>query len=483
MKFEGPSRRVLLMLALYGVLVACSGEETTLTTMTSTVTAAEPVRKAPDFGGVQYEYREQESTGETTASAINQALSLVIEQVNGKTVHSASISISYGNRGAIQIDDGERVEYDLSGAAFADAVASETHGAVRSFQLLSDEELSDGRHRVRIGAEVAHYAASEDTKRPRIVVLPPNAAGSAYVVGDRKIDAAELAGALHDALSSRLMATDRFAVMDREFDQAMQAELSIIQSGQAANTELARLGQTLTADLLVIAEVEDFAYRRSERKMRTSDKTIVSYAGGASINLTVINPVTSQTVFKQNFSEQWEATAPTTLGVNVDSERLKRSMLEKLTERAIAAFVGTAFPISVVSLTGDRVILSQGKDAVRGGARYRAVLLGEELIDPQTGQSLGRREETIGVITIASVSEQMSEGILGEGTGLGEVPFHPGLIEIREELPPVIATEKPVEKEHAASARPATSTKRTASTPAKPKAEAIIPPPDEDEDW
>ncbi len=68
------------------------------------------------------------------------------------------------------------------------------------------------------------------------------------------------------------------------------------------------------------------------------------------------------------------------------------AMMESLSGQIGTSIVTTLFPVSVVSVDGDQVVLSQGGDTVQAGQRWQAVRLGEELKDPQTGRSLGRSE-------------------------------------------------------------------------------------------
>jgi hypothetical protein len=79
------------------------------------------------------------------------------------------------------------------------------------------------------------------------------------------------------------------------------------------------------------------------------------------------------------------------------------------------------------------VVLSQGGSAVKPGASYRAVLLGEALRDPQTGQDLGRSEQDLGLIQVTRSEPDFAYGVLSGPLPQG-VAFRPGIIEIRNEV-------------------------------------------------
>lgn len=42
------------------------------------------------------------------------------------------------------------------------------------------------------------------------------------------------------------------------------------------------------------------------------------------------------------------------------------------------------------------LVINQGGDSLRGGQRFRAMLLGETLTDPYTKEELGQTEEEVG---------------------------------------------------------------------------------------
>ncbi len=55
---------------------------------------------------------------------------------------------------------------------------------------------------------------------------------------------------------------------------------------------------------------------------------------------------------------------------------------------------------SVIKASGNKIYINLGKDAVAKGDQLKLVSIGEELIDPETGLSLGGEEETIGLMVV-----------------------------------------------------------------------------------
>jgi hypothetical protein len=128
----------------------------------------------------------------------------------------------------------------------------------------------------------------------------------------------------------------------------------------------------------------------------------------------------------------------------IDGNSMAAQMMDALSGQIGTAIVTEIFPVSVVALNGDQVVLSQGGDSLQAGQRWEAVFLGEELKDPQTGNSLGRHEMPFGTIRIDRVSSQTSYGTVEEGAAaLGARPFTPGAVELRKRIAEVTTAKAP----------------------------------------
>ena len=151
-------------------------------------------------------------------------------------------------------------------------------------------------------------------------------------------------------------------------------------------------------------------------------------------------------------------------------------MMESLSGQIGTTIVTTLFPVSVVSVDGDQVVLSQGGETLQAGQRWQAVRLGEELKDPQTGRSLGRSEHPCCTIRIDRVAAQTSYGTIEDGVDAMRGGFRPGQIELRQKL-----GSKPAAAAAAgatASAAPAAAARPAAKPKPKPAAA-----PAEDPNW
>jgi len=288
--------------------------------------------------------------------------------------------------------------------------------------------------KVKVRAEIARYKAPDEQGRPKIVVALPHARQAAYAVGDGRVSSDEVAQAIRARLSDILTQTKRFIVLDREFGQDIQAEIDHINSGNVRLEDTARIGQQLATDLILIPTIERFEYPRSVRQLRMSDRQVSSYSGGGRITLRLINATTGEVVMSDSFDHQLASTGPSTLPRVVNGSGMASAMMDSLSAQIGTAIVTEIFPVSVISLQGDQVILSQGGDSLQEGQRWQAVQLGDALKDPQTGRSLGRSETPCCVIHIDRVASQTSYGTIEDAAGVASSTFKPGSIELRERL-------------------------------------------------
>lgn len=507
------------------LLSACGKKEEVAAPAAASAPMATPAPAAgsgqPDFGALAKVSREVEAVGSTQELAVLAGLQMAVAQVNGVRVASQMQSV----RAGLDVFVNGQGAGSVRSEAFAQKVITASQGAVTGFEILSQEEIdkvdeeiiarvraSDGGHgfsastslsgavhvreldatykkmrsywKVRLKVDVAQYRAPDEQGRPKIVVALPRTLKANYPVGDDRVAADEVAQAVRGRLSDLLTQTKRFVVLDREFGAEMQAEIDHINSGNVRVQDGARLGQQLATDLILIPTIERFEYLRRVQKLRMSDRDLVSYSGGGRIALKLLNAATGEVVMSDSFEHKLADADPSTMPRVVDGQNMAAEMMASLASRIGGAIVAEIFPVSVVALSGDQVVLSQGGESLQIGQRWQAVALGEELKDPQTGRSLGRSETPVGVVRVDRVAGRTSHGTFEDGAPTLSLPFKPGDIELRQ-----TATAKTEKAEKGRDAAPVASTKSAQhavkaiepAEPTQPKERA--PRKEDDKNW
>jgi len=365
-------------------------------------------KDGPDFGGVKVVEVEAQGAGPTHAAAIADAISTALLQANGATLAQVSgTEISPQNILAI------------------------SGGAIQGFEVLSETQDRNAKQwQVRLKVKVNKYEGAGSGKLPKVAVAMPIAHQNSYVIGDQVLSAQSAAGTIQGIIGDALRKSNRFAIIQRKYDDAINSELANISSGVSSPAGYAKLGQRLSADILIVPEINSLSYNKSTRILRFSGRGLNSFSGGVDINFNVINVATGQVILTEHFSTAFPSTPPSVYGTQAVGISNVNAYLAQLSDQFTHKFIVKNFPIAVTNMDGKSVVLSQGEAMLKVGETYSAVALGDKIKDPQTGQDLGRLETPIGTIRIVKTAEKMAFGQLNGN--FDPAKFQPGIIELRD---------------------------------------------------
>lgn len=434
-------KKLLLAALMLSMFTAC-GEKKELPPMKETT--APNLTQTPDVGKVEQVAVTASGTGISAGAAINDALKTAVQQVNGAKVESNSTSMSGIAKLTATLDvetsagkDSAKATSTIQGQAFAEQIVAQSKGMVTSFKVVktTPPSGSGGQYTVDIEAKIAKFKAPADAGKIKIVVAPLKSDKTSFNIGGKAVPANEVLAAIHQQIVDSLSQTGRFSVLDRQFEGELQNEMNLISSGQAVNTDFAKLGQALSADLVWVGVVNDLAYNKHVRKLKTSDRELVSYSGAWSVSQRMINLATRQILQSTTLQGTPPAIESTTLDTSFDSTTTLANIKNDIVKKATEAILLRTFPISVVERDGNNVVLSQGGQAVSMNARYKIFLQGKEMKDPQTGQSLGNMESECCEVVINRVTPTLSYGVLENvKSDLKTVVL--GALQVRESVPP-----------------------------------------------
>ena len=439
--------KTIISLLLFSVILgACGQKNDDKKDIPKIETSEGGKASVPDVGKVELVSVTATGVGETASAAVNEALKSAIVQVNGVSMSSTSMQTRFGlsvdqsssasaegsvsgaaeaslttNRG----NESAKATYSESakgssssksvdtvrGQAFAEQIVAASKGHIAEFKVIaSDGPDAKGSFSVKIEAKLAKFKGPADSGRIKIVIAPLKSSKPNFNFAGEQVASSEVGKNLRQRIIDALSQTGRFTILDREFGAEVDGELAMIASGQ--QTDLAKLGQTLNADLIWVGVINDFSYDKRVRKLETSDRELVSFTGGWSISQRLINVATKQILLSTTIDGNAPSIAPTTLGASVDKGSTLKTMESDIIKQATEAILLRTFPISVVEIDGTAVVLSQGGKSMSPQSRYKVYSLGKELKDPQTGQLLGRMEKYCCDVVIDRVTPAMSYGQL-----------------------------------------------------------------------
>ena len=345
------------------------------------------------FARLNYVTLESRGTGSSAKAAVYDAITEALGQVNGMQVASkASHAIA-----EMSIATNEGQDYFAS-EAFKQQVQTATKGTIKNYRVLSlDQDTADSNlWNAHIELTIAKYKASEQTQRLRMALVPFRI--NPHVSDSKK--AAKLEQLFAQALVSYLTQTRKFAVLDREFMKEQNLELNLIQGSNFAVEEMARLGNQLGTDYIIVGAIDDVVDKSWTQTMRTTGKKFTTHQFGAQISYRIIDVATGQVLF----SDMYDRTDKSQ-GKGPNYSVLARNAADSVGEKIINAI----YPIVVISVRGETVYLAQGGGTVKPDQKMELIQYGDSIIDPYTKESLGREEIQIGMVRITKVQSKMAQ--------------------------------------------------------------------------
>ena len=422
--------QIFLITFAIALLSACNDKKEEIANISSPSPISNFAEPLPDVGKVDTVQTKATGYGSTVAIATSDAMKYAILQVNGATIDSGSVQVKYG----LDITDGQD-SLSIRATEFAELVAQKSGGAITNFKILEVLEPKEkgGLYKVHIAANIAHFTAPLESKKIKVVLTPVLVSKDSFEVGSDNINAQKVADDIRLQVSAALTNTGRFSVLDRELDADINSELEMIESGTAPKSEVGKLGQAVSADVIWAGTVNTLAYIRNVRKLQTSRRELVSYSGGWVVSQKLVNVATRQIMLSDTLEGKAPDIEPTTMSNGINSNQVLQNMTKEIVNEIVESILIRTFPITVVSRDDNSVILSQGGQSIQVGNRYSLVAMGKELKDPQTGESLGRVESQCCEVIIDKVSTKLAYGHLENiKMSLNELPI--GGLQLREKI-------------------------------------------------
>ena len=101
------------------------------------------------------------------------------------------------------------------------------------------------------------------------------------------------------------------------------------------------------------------------------------------------------------------------------SDELLRKIAQEMGSKVANRVVDVIYPAKIIALTGPQATINRGDGTgIAVGQVWGVFALGEEMIDPDTGESLGGSEVKVGSLRIERVTPKFSSGTLTENFGV-----------------------------------------------------------------
>jgi curli biogenesis system outer membrane secretion channel CsgG len=227
---------------------------------------------------------------------------------------------------------------------------------------------------------------------------------------------------MSDMVVTELVKTGKFIVIERNELDALLKEQDLGASGVVTPESAAKIGQVLGVEVAVLGGVTEFGYNKNNTGVRVSGVGVGvgKQAAVVALDIRLVNTSTGQIDLAESIRRQKSAPS-----LNVNTRRVdfknendfNQSVVGKATREAVEDVIdlisrrAESIPWSakVVTEKDNQVYINSGKNhGVEPGEEFVVYRPGEELIDPDTGLSLGSMDTKVGKIKVI-------DNMVGEG--------------------------------------------------------------------
>ena len=236
-----------------------------------------------------------------------------------------------------------------------------------------------------------------------------NAAGA-----ERKNSINRMTQALDGQLTSAFQQTRKFSILARS-----DADALIEEAGATGRTF--DFGD---ADYLLVVTVDDFQDFIQTATFasigKTATKRVIRFAAVGKLYDAKTNKLIETANFQEQNLDTEEVLANSASAGGELSDSLLLALTRRMSEKIAERISDVAYPARILAKTGGVVTINRGDGTgIAAGQLWEVFALGEELIDPDTGVSLGREEMSVGQVRIQRVTARTAQGqIVGEDLGI-----------------------------------------------------------------
>ena len=237
---------------------------------------------------------------------------------------------------------------------------------------------------------------------------------------------------MSDQLADALVNSGNFVVVERQNLSDVLTEQDFARSGRTAKSKTAQTGKVVPSQILIKGTVTEFESETSGGGSGFSFKGITlgqeSTNAHVGLMIRIIDTTTGEVLASERVEGKAES-GGTKIGLSkggygFETEGFKSTPLGKATQIAIDRAVfqiieklnAMPFEGKIIQVKGETIYTNIGeRNGAAPGDVFTVFSTGEEMIDPDTGESLGSEEEKVGTIKLTSVKEKFSKASVASG--------------------------------------------------------------------
>lgn len=234
-----------------------------------------------------------------------------------------------------------------------------------------------------------------------------------------------------DMMVTALAESKKYTLIEREKLEKVMEEQKLGASGAVTAQTAAKIGRLLGANYIITGSVTEFGVKDSKIGVGGLGK-VLPIGGGAkvskntarvAIDVRAIDTTSAQITAAakgEGSKSSAEFSGDLSIAPSFDfgKEGFDETIIGKAAREAVEKVVselGKKFDeagpsaVRIIKITGNQIYINSGQaDGEKAGNVYQIFRMGEEMIDPDTGESLGAEEEKIGSAKVVKVTPKYS---------------------------------------------------------------------------
>jgi len=327
-------------------------------------------------------------SGSTRDEAVASALANAAAQAFGVQIDATTIS----SAGAVEVtaEQSSSIVVNTLNTSVSTKVRASGNKPIIGYTVTAAVQGSAGLWDAEVTMRYAQFERiGPKTDRRSVIVVTPDNRYADMLVG---------------SVEQALLESRRFDVLDRDNTKFYELEKLFVQGEDASVVEIARLGNASGADYLLIAELANLEIVNNQREtIRLTGEVLVSSSLSGTLKLQMVEFASRKVKWtgSQKFARHYD-------GISAITQQTLAKHASTAADSLIDKMFDAIYPIRVVKVVGGTAIINRGEGAVARGEKFRIFLVGEELIDPQSGESLGSMEVEAGTGVVSDVKPKFA---------------------------------------------------------------------------
>ena len=286
----------------------------------------------------------------------------------------------------------DKVEYSQN---YLKEIIDETKGGIKSYEIIKKDTDKNGWHNVKLKAEVAFFDLPKEAMRVRMAIFP-------FKLYDVEGDKSRFNRLIDQNINDYFVQTKKFTMLDRTYIEEVAKEQNTILDGKTPAVEMAKIGNEISADFILVGSVENFNITEKVKKILSSDMEIKKKEASIYMSYRLLDVATKQISYSNTIEYK--------LTLTENSKKPDIEIISKTSKILGEEILFSIYPVLVEKIVNGEIYLGQGGNQFQKSDQYELFEKGEKIIDSYTNEVIGNVETSLGLIEITSVSTGYSKG-------------------------------------------------------------------------